>query len=80
VTDMQQRVVCDLRLEFAEAGYELSSAEVESMRQFLVLLDAAGSAEGLQRTLDRLAPTWQGDRSYSLLEAPLATAEHAATL
>jgi hypothetical protein len=71
VTNMQQRVLRDLRLELAEAGCELSSVELESMGQFLVLLDAAGSAEGLQRTLDRLAPTWQGDGPYSLLVAPL---------
>jgi hypothetical protein len=82
VTNMQQRVLRDLRLELAEAGCELSGAELESMGQFLVLLDAAGSAEGLQRMLDRLAPTWQGEGPYSLLESTPAesTEYHASTL
>jgi len=70
MTPIQQQVLGQIRLELAEVGCELSCAELESMRQFLMLLDAAGSAEGLQHTLDRLAPTWHAENSYSLLESP----------
>jgi hypothetical protein len=76
MSPMQQRVLQQLRLELAEAGYELSSSELVSMGQFLVILDTAGSAEGLQRILDQLAPTWQGDGSYSLLKARSARNRH----
>ena len=73
----QDRVLRLLRRELAEAGCELSSTELHAMGQFLVLLDAAGSAEGLQHTLDRLAPTYCGETSYSLLEARAADEDHA---
>jgi hypothetical protein len=76
MSPVQQHVLQLLRRELAEAGHELSNAELTSMGQFLVLLDAAGSADGLQRRLDQLAPTWQGDTPYSLLDAPPATAHH----
>ncbi len=76
MSPVQHHVMLLLRRELAEAGHELSSAELTSMGQFLVLLDAAGSAEGLQHRLDQLAPTWQGDNPYSLLEAPTASAQH----
>ena len=76
MTRMQQQVLSQIRLELAETGHELSCAELESMRQFLILLDAAGSSEGLQHTLDRLAPTWHGERSYSLLESPADYHQH----
>ena len=64
----QRRVLQQIQMELAEAGHELSGEEVESMGQFLVLLDAAGSADGLQRTLDRLAPNCHVDGVPSLLE------------
>ncbi len=73
----QDRVLRLIRRELAEAGCELSSAELHAMGQFLVLLDATGSADGLRLTLDRLAPTFQGHPSYSLLDAPIANTDHA---
>ena len=76
----QDRILRLLRRELAEAGCELSRAELHAMGQFLVLLDAAGSAEGLQHTLDRLAPTFHGESSYSLLEARAANTEHATSI
>ena len=72
----QDRVLRLIRRELAEVGCELSSAELHAMGQFLVLLDAAGSAEGLQHTLDRLAPTYQGESSFSLLDARAANNDH----
>jgi hypothetical protein len=80
MTPTQKRVLYQIRNDLAEAGHELSAAEVESMRQFLILLDAAGSAEGLQHTLDRLAPTWHTESSYSLLEAPALSSAHEVTV
>ena len=80
MTPTQQRVLYQIRNDLAEAGHELSAAEVESMGQFLILLDAAGSAEGLQHTLDRLAPTWHAENSYSLLEAPTSSFAREATV
>ena len=78
MSSVQQHVLLLLRRELAEAGHELSSAELTAMGQFLVLLDAAGSAEGLQRRLDQLAPTWhgEGDSPYSLLDAPSVSVQH----
>jgi hypothetical protein len=77
MTRLQQQVLSQIRLELAEVGCELSCTELESMRQFLILLDAAGSSEGLQNTLDRLAPTWHGGSSYSLLESPAGSHQQA---
>jgi hypothetical protein len=78
MTPTQQRVLLQIRRELAEVGHEVSCAELESMRQFLILLDAAGSSDGLQHTLDRLAPTWHGENSYSLLQVPTASSDHQA--
>jgi len=78
MTPTQQRVLIQIRRELAEVGHEVSCAELESMRQFLILLDAAGSGDGLQHTLDRLAPTWHGENSYSLLEAPTSSSKQEA--
>ncbi len=69
LTSPQAGVLHQICAELLGSGYALSGREFASMRQFLLLLDAAGSEAELQYMLVRFPIAWpEASRAFTVAD------------